>query len=61
MPDGDAWCLLRVELYFGPFRRRVMLPYEVDPETVKAEFEDGVLTRTLPKRPSCEAHEISIR
>ena len=56
--EGDAH---RVERYFGSFRRQVMLPCEVDPETVKAEFEDGVLTLTLPKQPGSEAHKIPIR
>jgi HSP20 family protein len=37
------------ERSFGTFQRMLRLPFVVDPEQVKANFENGVLTVTLPK------------
>jgi HSP20 family protein len=44
------------ERRFGSFRRSVMLPEGVDPETVTADYDNGVLTVrvTLPETPSEE-------
>jgi HSP20 family protein len=39
----------RVERSFGSFRRALTLPEGVDPEAVKATFENGVLEVTVPK------------
>lgn len=38
-----------IERSYGRFRRSLRLPTSVDPEQVKAKFENGVLTVTLPK------------
>ncbi|MGH1575168.1 Hsp20/alpha crystallin family protein [Methylobacterium sp. P31] len=38
-----------VERSYGSFQRSIRLPFPVDPEQVKANFEHGVLTVTLPK------------
>ena len=38
-----------VERSYGTFQRPLRLPFPVDPEQVKASFENGVLTVTLPK------------
>jgi HSP20 family protein len=38
-----------VERSYGTFQRSLRLPYAVDPEQVRASFEHGVLTVTLPK------------
>ena len=38
-----------VERSYGTFQRSLRLPYAVDPEQVRASFENGVLTVTLPK------------
>jgi HSP20 family protein len=37
------------ERSFGTFQRMLRLPFSVDPGQVKANFENGVLTVTLPK------------
>jgi HSP20 family protein len=38
-----------VECSYGTFQRSLRLPFPVDPEQVRAHFENGVLTVTLPK------------
>jgi HSP20 family protein len=38
-----------VERSFGSFQRSLRLPFSVDPEKVQADFQNGVLTVTLPK------------
>ncbi len=38
-----------VERSYGAFQRSLRLPFPVDPEQVKASFENGVLAITLPK------------
>lgn len=38
-----------VERSYGTFQRALQLPFPVDPEQVQANFENGVLTVTLPK------------
>lgn len=40
---------LRVERSSGRFERVLTVPFEVDSETVRAAFKDGVLTVTVPK------------
>ena len=39
----------RVERSYGTFERAFALPETVDPEAVKADYKNGVLTVTLPK------------
>lgn len=38
-----------MERSYGTFQRSLRLPFHVDPEQVRADFENGVLTVTLPK------------
>jgi HSP20 family protein len=49
------------ERTFGSFYRVVALGQEVDPEKVKAEYKDGVLTVTLEKTETRKARKINIR
>jgi HSP20 family protein len=44
----------------GSFSRVVPLPSDVDTETARAEFDNGVLTLTLHKRPSSQRKQINI-
>ena len=37
------------ERSFGSFRRSLRLPYPVDPDAVRTDFDHGVLSVTLPK------------
>ncbi len=45
----DEGRVMRSEFRYGNFRRVVPLPAEIKNNQVKAEFQDGILTLTLPK------------
>jgi HSP20 family protein len=57
--DGSRW-LLR-ERRFGAFERTVSLPSLVNSETATADFQDGVLTITLPKADAALPRSISVK
>jgi HSP20 family protein len=48
------------ERYYGAFQRSFSLPRTVDVEHVKAVFEKGILTISLPKLPQAKGREITI-
>ena len=50
----------RVERAYGAFSRSFTLPTVVDTEKIKAEFKDGVLRVTLPKKEEAKPKQISI-
>ncbi len=41
----------RVERFYGSFMRAIQIPTEVEVDKVKAQYKDGVLKITLPKKP----------
>jgi HSP20 family protein len=43
------------ERSYGSFSRSMALPFDADPDKIKAAFKDGVLTITLPKPPEIKA------
>ena len=49
------------ERYYGAFQRSFVLPRTVDVERVKAEFDQGVLTVTLPKLAQAMGKTIEVR
>lgn len=49
------------EQNFGSFSRSVTLPYEVETDRAKAEFNNGVLTLTLPKSETAKPRSIKIK
>jgi HSP20 family protein len=53
----------RSERFYGIFRRELPLPREIDLQKAEAQFENGVLTLTLPKAESAqkEARTIPIK
>ncbi|MCC6382795.1 MAG: Hsp20/alpha crystallin family protein [Dehalococcoidia bacterium] len=51
---------LRRELRYGSFQRSLRLPPTVDAETARAEFENGILKLSLPKKPEARARSIKI-
>jgi len=48
------------EVSYGKFMRSGRLPVSVDPEKVKANFEDGVLKVSLPKSEKVKPKKIEI-
>lgn len=50
----------RVERGYGSFTRTFSLPNTVNVEEVKAEFKNGVLRITLPKREEVKARQIQV-
>ena len=49
-----------VERSYGSFARSIALPFEADPNQVKASFAKGVLTVTVPKPPQVKAKQKKI-
>ena len=49
------------ERRYGRVARAVALPVEVDPNACDADFEQGVLTITLPKSQQARARRIAVR
>ena len=50
----------RIERSYGSFVRTFSLPDVIDEEKVKAEFKDGVLTLTMPKKEAAKVKKIKI-
>lgn len=50
----------RVERTYGTFARSFTLPNVVDTERINAEYKDGVLRVTLPKKEEAKPKQISI-
>jgi len=51
----------RVELAYGAFNRSFSLPGTLDPEKIKAESKNGVLTVHLPKKPEAKPKSIQVK
>ena len=50
----------RVERSYGTFSRSFTLPTVVDQAAIKAEFKDGLLQVTLPKREEAKPKQIQV-
>jgi HSP20 family protein len=50
----------RVERAYGAFERSFTVPETVDSEHVKADYKNGVLTVTLPKKESAKPRKINV-
>ncbi|HXH67640.1 MAG TPA: Hsp20/alpha crystallin family protein [Candidatus Limnocylindrales bacterium] len=51
---------LRVERTFGSFSRSFSLANTVNSEAIKAEYKNGVLTLTVPKREEAKPKQIKV-
>ena len=56
--DEGGWH--RVERSYGTFERVFTLPDSVNPEGVKADYKNGVLTVTLPKKEVAKPRQIMV-
>jgi HSP20 family protein len=52
---------LRVERSYGAFRRSFSLASTVNTEAIQAEYENGVLTLSIPKREEAKPKQIKVR
>jgi len=50
----------RVERTYGSFHRSFSLPSTIDTEKVRAEYQDGILTVTLPLREESKPKQITV-
>ncbi|MGH7971292.1 MAG: Hsp20/alpha crystallin family protein [Limisphaerales bacterium] len=50
----------RAERFFGRFQRTVTLPTPVAADKVKAQYQDGILTVTLPKAEEAKPKHIDV-
>src|SRR6516225_9293904 len=51
---------LRVERSYGSFSRSFSLASTVNSEAIKADYKDGVLTLTIPKREEAKPKQIKV-
>ena len=51
---------LRVERTYGTFSRSFSLPNTISTEAIKAEYKNGVLTVTLPKRAESKPKQVKV-
>lgn len=52
--------MYRTERFFGRFQRTVALPTPVAADKVKAQYQDGILTITLPKTEEAKPKRIDV-
>jgi HSP20 family protein len=50
----------RVERAYGTFTRSFTLPNAIDQEKIRADYKDGVLKITMPKREETRAKQIRV-
>jgi len=51
----------RSERFVGRFQRTLTLPSQMDVDKVKANYQDGILTVTLPKSEAAKTKQIQIK
>jgi HSP20 family protein len=60
-PSGDERTTLHVnERFAGRFRRVVSLPDDIDPNTVSADYRDGVLRISVTRREAAKPRHIAV-
>ena len=57
--DNGGWH--RVERSYGTFERVFTLPDSVNPEGVKADYKNGTLTITLPKKEIAKPRQVKVQ
>jgi HSP20 family protein len=51
----------RIERSYGSFVRSFSVPHSVDSEHVAAEYKNGVLTVTLPKKEAAKPRQVKVQ
>ena len=59
--DKKGEQVLRSERYYGKVYRAFSLAQEVDQESAKAKYENGVLELTLPKRAATATRKLAVQ
>jgi len=59
-PNGSGGTRHRQERRFGRFSRLIALPCTVDGDATTAEYTNGVLRITLPKKPEAKPRRINV-
>jgi HSP20 family protein len=59
--EGEKGGWHRVERSYGTFERVFTLPDSVDPEGVKADYKNGTLTITLPKKEIAKPRQVKVQ
>jgi len=57
---GDEGNYLRVERSYGTFSRSFALANTVNTEAIKADYQNGVLTLSIPKREEAKPKQIKV-
>jgi HSP20 family protein len=58
--EGEPGRFHLAERRYGTFTRSFVLPRDVDPEQIQADFEDGVLTIAIPKSERARRRRIQV-
>jgi HSP20 family protein len=58
---GDVPSFHRRERVWGSFDRSISVPIQIDPDGVKAEYQDGVLALFIPRAQSDKPRSIEIK
>jgi HSP20 family protein len=59
--EGEREGYHRVEVAYGTFTRSFSLPGTVDPDKIKAESKNGLLTVVLPKKAEAKPRAITVK
>jgi HSP20 family protein len=59
LPDGERF--YRRERPMGTFTRTVTLPEPIDPDSVQAQYKDGVLMVRMDKAEKAKARKVTIK
>jgi len=51
----------QTEILIGPFHRAFILPSDVDPEGIEANYCKGILEISLPKVPEPESQSVTVK
>lgn len=56
----DVKSYYRLEIDYGPFECRIILPHEIDPDGITAKLELGMLHITMPKRRPSQTQPMKV-
>jgi len=59
-PLSEEQSKLRSEFWYGPFRRTINIPGEINQDNISAKYENGILQVMLPKKEESKVTEIKI-